>query len=142
MAMDRFIEFFNESPDRQKFQAIVNGYIGDGPATLTVVDKSAEVISYTISIPGTPSDERDWLRHYPHEPTPMVFMPRTPDPDSEVATRWIEVVFDDRERTKDGCKAMIDVITRSQDAFTRAIADGLVKVLARRLDGKVITEGE
>lgn len=131
MATDRFIKFFEKFPERVKVRETVVGFFGNGPAKLAM-EESGQMPRWIYRIPGRSPDEMSW-----HEPKPR----RMRRSSVKVSERWIEIVYDDSHFLDNPeVGSSIDVITRSQDCFTCAIADGFTKALARHLGGQIIKE--
>lgn len=116
MAADRFI---NLPPlDSVTFPAalerVVRDFFGEGATNIRW-----DLERWFVTLPGKPSDalQATPYRHYVRE-----------------GTRWIEVWYDGQELAA-GEPFSIDVMTRSQDQYTHALAEGLTQCLATAFQG-------
>lgn len=109
MALDRFVSFpEGEGPTPEQVELVVRNFFGD------VAQVEWGGGRWTVSLPG----EGTWaLKGVEPDMTPV----------TRSKERWIEVCVG----------AKLDVLTRSQDEFTNALAAGLASLFARFWEGKV-----
>lgn len=124
MSCDRFIYFgFKSMPSEQDVQHVIEDYLGDA---LVGIDWGGK--RWTARIDGNKSwplrrvlavsSDRERVLHDTAEL-------------ESTEERWIEVFIGDDN---------IDVITRRQDEYTMAVADGLAKLMARFWRGRLEME--
>lgn len=106
MSLDRWIHF-KKMPKREDVSALVRGFMGMASDSW-VEDKSSNVIELT-------SHFSHHLRYVPNSPSWADPLSKEQADDK----RFIEIHYDRRGRT-------ISVLTRRADAFTNAVADGLM----------------
>jgi hypothetical protein len=116
MACDRFVYFRKDVPSRERVQKILENFFG-GCGTLS--GSSNHPSWWTIVLPGKPTSPFEGLPDGHRHPT------------FGNETRWIEVIL----QVEGG--ASLNVLTRVQDEFTNAIADGLARAFARFYQGKL-----
>ncbi len=108
MALDRFITFKGKKPPKADLLVLCNNYLG-GTGKVEVSEDRV-----TLTLPGKGRSAFAGIveayQEHPH------------------ADRWIEVVYG---------SGTFDVLTRNQDNFTNAVADGLAQDIARFWEGSL-----
>lgn len=112
MAYDRFIYFENRKPTSAEVERILKNFFGDAGK---VVRDGAR---WTVSLPGKPTAPLEGIEGA---------LARAVRDDA----RWLEAYH------HQGKGPDLDVITREQDEFVMALADGLVALFARFYKGRV-----
>ena len=119
-------------PDRARLEKILLGYFGEA-AQLTNSVADLHACFWEFLLPRSSSQEADWFDD----------QPRVIDPDMQVSERWIQVQFlDHRRLEQEHPIGWVHVITRSQDPFTMAVADGLVRVIVRLAKGRTLNPND
>lgn len=140
MATDRIVLFLptnniekrtvNTLPTRERVAQIIAGYFGKAA---DIEDSSGHTTGvWFVNLNNPTSQECDWFRKEPREP----------NPDIEVTERWIEVILNDGLREFHYPVGKLNVLTRSQDPFTMAVADGLVRAIVRHTKGQRLDTGD
>lgn len=118
MAADRFIHLPDHDPVTfpTALERVVRDFFGQGATSIRW-----EGDRWFVTLPGKPSDAlaSTPYRHYVREDT-----------------RWIEVWYDDARDLAAGEPFSIDVMTRSQDQYTNALAEGLTQCLTTAFQGE------
>lgn len=116
MAQDRFINFNERRPSRAETESVLRHFIGDAGVVVWDAEQSRFMIHLVgsgsfpfIEIAGVPEWSRTHAQYHPDG-------------------RWIEVMYTDTQ---------FDVLTRQQDEYTNAVADGIARAFARFWNGHV-----
>lgn len=109
MAGDRFVRFRKDAPTHDHVQRILENYFA-GCGVIT----EDQPQHWMIVLPGKATSPFDGIPGGLRHPT------------FGNEERWLEVVL-----TGAKTNASLDVLTRAQDEFTNAIADGLARAFAR-----------
>ena len=122
MALDRFIHFDHGNvPSAQRVKDVLHDFLGPQNSEFRVTEDGDRL---TAVLPGRPSEI---LRRAVPDATPC----RCSDEELYGEERWIEVHIGSDN---------IDVITRSADAFTNAVAEGFARRATELFSGRADSE--
>lgn len=115
MALDRFVKFSKKRhPSKQEVETVLKNFFGSS-ADVFWNDKTGR---FFATLPGTCTFTFEGIEGAASDPFA-----------GEERKRWIEVFYD-------GSVPYLDVITRSHDEFTNALAHRLAEVFARFWGGE------
>lgn len=113
MAQDRFVYWGKtKKPTNKQVEIVCTCYFGSGASDIQVSPKEKRI---TITLFGEISHPLRLIKG------------AMPWPPSEYITRYIEVYIDTK---------YVDIITRQQDEYTNALAEGLADIFARFWEGR------
>jgi hypothetical protein len=127
MSTDRIIHFDARKPTCEQVLMVVEDYFGECGQVKLFIGKNNRKFSdwFMIKLPGEPTEP---LRRVVDSDTQRVLkMGRQFRPKD----RWIEVIY-----TESRLFVCVNVLTRMQDEFTTAVAEGLAQLLARFWQGE------